>query len=116
MNHPVENLPWWVALPVMALLLLGSLLALIGAIGLVRLDAFFKRLHGPALIVTFGIGSVLIASMLYFSALQARPVVHELLITVFVTLTAPVTSMLIGRAALYRVKRKESPPEQQESS
>ena len=42
------------------------------------------------------------ASMLYFSVLGSRPVLHEILIAVFVTVTTPVTLMLLARAALYR--------------
>lgn len=114
--HPINELSLWVSIPVLLLLLLGSSLALIGAFGLLRLDNFFKRLHGPAIVVTFGVGSILLASMLFFSALQSRLVLHELLITVFVALTAPVTAMLLGRAALYRIKRKESPMEDSQES
>jgi len=51
---------------------------------------------------------VLIASMLYFSVLQSRPVLHELLITAFVTVTTPVTLMLLARAALYRDRSEEN--------
>ena len=63
---------------------------------------FYQRIHGPAVFITVGTGCLLIASMLYFSGTTSRPVVHELLITVFVLLTAPVVSMMIMRAAVYR--------------
>lgn len=97
-----DTLPLWLALPVAALLVLGGLIVLIGALGLLRLDGFYQRIHGPAIAITLGAGCVLIASMLYFSGLQSRPVIHELLITAFVFLTAPVVAMLIMRAAVYR--------------
>lgn len=97
-----ENLPAWAAVPVIFLLVLGGSIALIGAIGLMRLPSFYQRIHGPAITVTLGTGCILIASMIYFTALQSRPVIHELLITVFVLMTAPVVSMLIMRAAVYR--------------
>lgn len=97
-----DTLPLWLALPVAALLVLGGLVVLIGALGLLRLDGFYQRIHGPAIAITLGAGCVLIASMLYFSGLQSRPVIHELLITAFVFLTAPVVAMLIMRAAVYR--------------
>lgn len=98
----LETLPLWASIPVVFLLILGGLIVLIGALGLLRLPNFYQRIHGPAITITIGAGSILIASMLYFSGLQSRPVVHELLITLFVFLTAPVTSMLIMRAAVYR--------------
>lgn len=98
----LETLPLWASIPVVVLLILGGLIVLIGALGLLRLPNFYQRIHGPAITITIGAGSILIASMLYFSGMQSRPVVHELLITLFVFLTAPVTSMLIMRAAVYR--------------
>jgi multicomponent K+:H+ antiporter subunit G len=82
--------------------LLGAGLTLTGTIGLLRLKSFYERVHAPTLGTTFGAGSILIASMLYFSVSEARPVLHEVLIAVFVTLTTPVTLVLLVRAALYR--------------
>lgn len=100
------DLPIWAALPVALLLLLGAGLALTGTVGLLRLGSFYERVHAPTLGTTLGIGSVLIASMLYFSVLQTRPVLHEVLIAVFMTVTTPVTLTLLARAALYRDRRE----------
>lgn len=102
MNPELETLPIWISLPVTLLLLLGSAIILIGALGLLRLPHFFQRIHGPAITITLGTGSILIASMIYFSTLQSRLVIHEVLITAFVMLTAPVVAMLIMRTAVYR--------------
>ncbi|WP_043464033.1 monovalent cation/H(+) antiporter subunit G [Azovibrio restrictus] len=101
-----EQLPLWISLPVSLLLVLGGCIALIGCLGLLRLPHFYQRIHGPAITITLGAGCILIASMLLFSALETRPVVHELLITLFVLLTAPMVSMLVMRAAVYRDLRK----------
>lgn len=101
-----EQLPLWISLPVSLLLVLGGCIALIGCLGLLRLPHFYQRIHGPAITITLGAGCILIASMLMFSALETRPVVHELLITLFVLLTAPMVSMLVMRAAVYRDLRK----------
>lgn len=98
-------LPPWAAIPVVLLLLLAGGLVVIGALGLLRLSSFYQRSHATAMVNTLGAGCVLIASMLYFSASGARPVIHELLITVFVLLTSPVTAMLLMRAALHRDRR-----------
>lgn len=100
-----EALPLWAAIPVTLLLLLAGCLAVIGGLGLLRLSNFYQRSHGPAMINTLGAGCVLVASMLYFGATGSRPVIHELLITVFVLLTAPVTAMLLMRAAVHRDRR-----------
>ena len=98
----LHDLPAWAALAVAFLLLLGSGLTLLGTIGLVRFKTFYERVHAPTLGTTGGAGAILIASILCFTVLQSRPVVHELLITVFVTVTTPVTLMLLARAAIYR--------------
>ena len=98
----IEHLPDWAALIVSLLLILGASVVLIGALGLVRLRTFYQRIHGPAITITIGTGSLLLASMLYFTTAQSRPVVHEVIITLFVLLTAPVVSMMIMRAAVYR--------------
>lgn len=97
-----NDLPLWALVPATVLLILGGLLAVIGSLGLLRLPDFYSRMHPPSMGTTLGAGCVLIASMLVSSAILHRPVVHELLITVFIVMTAPVTAMLLVRAALYR--------------
>lgn len=98
----LEHLPAWASLIVSLLLILGASIILIGALGLLRLRTFYQRIHGPAITVTLGAGSLLLASMLYFTVGQSRLVVHEVIITCFVLLTAPVVAMMIMRAAVYR--------------
>ena len=101
MNHAAE-LPVFTALVTAALILLGATLALTGSIGLLRLRNFYDRVHAPTMGSTLGAGLILIASMVLFSALELRPVLHEILIAVFMTVTTPVTYMLLVRAALHR--------------
>ena len=98
----MTSVPLWAALPAGLLLIAGGLLAAIGSFGLLRLPDFFARMHPPTMGTTLGAGCVLIASMLVASGLAARPIVHELLITLFIVLTVPVTAMLLVRAAMYR--------------
>ena len=100
--NAVEALPWWAAVPVIVLLVLGGLITLLGTLGLLRLHHFYQRIHGPAITISLGAGCILLASMLYFTVTQSRLVIHELLISVFVLMTAPVVAMLIMRAAVYR--------------
>lgn len=99
------DLPLWAALIVGIFVLLGALITLIGTIGLIRLGSFYERVHPPTLGPTLGTLCILVASITCFSVLQSRPVVHEILIAIFVTLTTPVTLMLLARAALYRDRR-----------
>ncbi|HEY8579232.1 MAG TPA: monovalent cation/H(+) antiporter subunit G [Beijerinckiaceae bacterium] len=98
--------PLWAAIVVSVLLLGGSLLTLIGALGLLRMATFYERIHAPTLGTTLGMMGVLAASAVYFTATGGRFVAHEILIAIFVTLTTPVTLMLLGRAALYRDRRE----------
>lgn len=101
MNAP-EVMSAWAAIPIALLLIAGGSIILIGALGLMRLPTFYQRIHGPAITVTLGTGFILLASMLYFSVLQSRVVIHELVIAAFVLMTAPVVAMMIMRAAVYR--------------
>jgi multicomponent K+:H+ antiporter subunit G len=103
------TLPAWAALMTALLALVGAAVTLIGSLGLLRLGNFYARVHAPTLGTTLGAGSILAGSALCFSVLEARPVVHEILIAVFVTLTTPVTLMLVVRAALYRDRTEGSP-------
>ncbi len=96
------DVPLWAALPAALLLVCGGLLTLLGSLGLLRLNTFYARLHAPTMGNTLGAGCVLLASILSSSALAGRPVIHEVLITVFILLTSPVTTMLLMRAAMLR--------------
>lgn len=98
----LEQLPLWVELSVAVLLVLSSLFALIGAIGLLRLKEFFRRMHPPALASTLGAWCVALASIIYFSALKSSPVLHAWLIPILLAITMPVTTLLLARAALFR--------------
>ena len=92
--------PLWIELLATALLVVAGSFALIGAIGLVRLPDFYMRLHAPTKATTLGVGGVLLASML-LSWARSQPAVHELLITLFVFVTAPVSANLMAMAALH---------------
>lgn len=93
---------------VTAFLLIGSFFVLVGAIGLVRLPDFFMRLHAPTKATTLGVGGMLLASMTHFLAL-GTPSVHELLITLFLFVTAPVSAYMLARAGLKLRLRSRAP-------
>jgi multicomponent K+:H+ antiporter subunit G len=96
------DIPQWVAVPAALLLIIGGLCTVIGSLGLVRLRSFYSRMHGPSMGSTLGLGCVLLASMLLWSASRGSPVWHEFLITAFMVTTAPITAMLLMRAAVSR--------------
>ena len=87
-------------------LILGASFALVGSIGLVRLPDFYTRLHGPTKATTLGLGGLLIASMIYFSS-RGEVSLHELLVTMFLFMTAPVSAHLLAKAALHLRVRSE---------
>ncbi len=82
-------------------LLVGASFALIGSIGLIRLPDFYMRLHGPAKATTLGVGGVLIGSMVFFSTRGDGISLHELLVTLFLFITAPVSAHIVAKAALH---------------
>lgn len=90
------------------LVVLGALLAFAGSLGLLRLETFYERVHPPTMGTTLGLGLILMGSMLHFTASEARPVLHEVLIAVFMTVSTPVTYMLLVRAALHRDRNDTS--------
>ncbi|MBG6434619.1 Na+/H+ antiporter subunit G [Pseudomonas aeruginosa] len=95
-----EPLSLWLEIIVSAFLLLGSAFVLIGAIGLYRLRDFFMRLHGPTKATTLGVGGVIVASLIYFSNRQAGIRLHELLISLFLFISAPVSAYMLAKAAV----------------
>ena len=103
------ELPAWAAVLTALLVLTGAGLTLLGAIGTLRFDSFFQRVHAPTLGTSWGTGAIVLASMICFTVLGSRPVVHEILIGVFITVTTPVTLMLLARAALYRDREEGHP-------
>lgn len=91
-----------VQIVVALLLIVGGAFALIGAWGLVRLPDPMTRLHGPTKAATLGVGSTLIASMLFFLGVMGDFSWHELLIAMFLFVTAPVTGLFLAKANLHR--------------
>lgn len=101
----------WIEYLAAAVIAIASFFLLVGAIGLARLPDFYMRLHAPTKASTLGVGGMLVASML-LAAGQGRPGIAELLITLFVFVTAPVSANLMAQAALHlRSPSTALPPE-----
>ena len=92
------------------LILAGAGFTFLGSLGLVRLPDFYTRLHGPTKATTIGVGSLLIASMIHFSTQEAGLSFHEVLVTLFLFITAPVSAHLLSKAALHLRTRSLSEP------
>jgi multicomponent K+:H+ antiporter subunit G len=94
------------------LLVAGCFFVFLGSFSLVKLSSFFHRIHGPTKSSTLGVGCILFASILHRSIHGTGLHPRELLITVFLFLTAPVAAHLMSRAALSLMDdRPEDPSE-----
>lgn len=90
------------------LVLVGAFFTLVGAIALVKMPDFYMRLHGPTKATTLGVGSILVASAIYFSFKNGATSLHEVLVTLFLFITAPVSAHLMAKAALHiRMRQSE---------
>jgi multicomponent K+:H+ antiporter subunit G len=92
------------------LVLAGAVFTFIGSLGLYRLHDFYTRLHGPTKATTLGVGSLLIASASFFSIHGPGLSLHEVLITLFLFITAPISAHLLAKAALHRKLPSLTPP------
>jgi len=95
-----ESMHWAWQLVIAALLVTGGVFTLVGVIGMLRFPDFYMRLHAPTKASTLGVGGVLLASIAYH-VVQGSFLPHELLITLFVFVTAPVSASLLAKAALH---------------
>ena len=111
MNHAAV-LPLWLEAFIALLVLAGAALALLGAIGLLRLRTFFERVHAPAIIATLACWLIMHATVIYFSVVDRSLALHALLIAVFVAITVPIMSIFLMRAALFRARQagRDVPP------
>lgn len=82
---------------VTACLVIAGVFGLVGSYGLIKLTDTMQRLHAPTKATTLGVGGVLIASMIYFYAERGTVTFHELLISLFLFLTAPITANFIAK-------------------
>jgi multicomponent K+:H+ antiporter subunit G len=96
----------WIEALVALLVLIGASFTLIGSIGLVRLQDVYTRLHGPTKATTLGVGAIILASLLFFTVDTGVLSVHEVLITLFLFITAPVSAHLLAKSAMRRGEQK----------
>lgn len=80
----------------------GGVFTLIGSLGLFRMRDFYTRLHGPTKATTLGVGCLLVASSVYFSTTSDGWSLHEVLVSLFLFITAPISAHLMIKAAMHR--------------
>ncbi len=83
-------------------LIIAGVFGFVGSFGLIKLSDPMSRLHAPTKATTLGVGGVLIASMIHALLVERQLSVHELLITIFLFLTAPITAHFIAKAYIHR--------------
>lgn len=83
------------------LVVVGAGFTFIGSLGLVRFKDFYTRLHSPTKATTLGVGCLLVASSVFFSVTGAGLSLHEILVSLFLFITAPITAHLLAKAALH---------------
>ncbi len=96
----MPDLPLWGEIIVSALLVVGGAFTLIGAIGMVRFPDFYMRMHAPTKATTLGVGGVLLASVA-LGWMQGEFGLSQLLITLFLFVTAPVSANMMAQAAMH---------------
>jgi len=94
----MSGLEWLIAVLVM----LGAMFVLIGSVALVKLPDFYTRLHGPTKATTLGLGSLVMASLVFFNFVQDELSMQQLLIALFLFITAPVTAYMLIKAGLHQ--------------
>ena len=105
----MNEVPFWIEAIVAILLVSSGLFVVISALGFLRLPEFFARMHPPALAYTFGSWSVTLSGILYFSTIESRMVLHPWLIIIVLSITVPVTTVLLARVALFRRRAAGEP-------
>lgn len=90
-----------------ALIVLGASFALIGSWGLVRLPSLMERLHGPTKASTLGLGAMLVGSIIFFQLVKGEWTTHELLVSLFLFVTAPIAANMIAKVHLHRLRLGE---------
>ncbi|MDM0113559.1 monovalent cation/H(+) antiporter subunit G [Variovorax sp. J22R133] len=104
----IGPLPLWAEIATAVFVVASAAFAAIGSFGLVRLPTFFRRIHAPTLGATVGVWCMTIATIVYFSVQGFSLFLHAVLIALFVAVTAPVTTIFLMRAALFRERTKDS--------
>lgn len=84
-----------------ALLVIGGIFGLVGSIGLLKLRDQMQRLHAPTKASTVGVGTALIASMLHGLLIGTGFSWQELLVMIFIFLTAPITANYLSKTHLH---------------
>ncbi len=92
-------------------LIVSGVFGFVGSFGMIKLKDPMSRLHAPTKATTLGVGGVLLASILHSIMFEDYPSLHELLITLFLFLTAPITALFIAKWHIHRHEKPQELPD-----
>jgi len=92
-------------------LIVSGIFGFVGSFGMIKLKDPMSRLHAPTKATTLGVGGVLLASITHSIFVEHNPSLHELLITLFLFLTAPITALFIAKWHIHRHEKPEDLPD-----
>ncbi|WP_271947999.1 Na+/H+ antiporter subunit G [Ruegeria faecimaris] len=92
-------------------LVVSGIFGFVGSYGMIKLKDPMSRLHAPTKATTLGVGGVLIASIIHSVLIEHHLSLHELLITLFLFLTAPITALFIAKWHIHRHEKPQDLPD-----
>ena len=81
------------------LLIIGATFILISALGVVRMPDLYLRMSASTKSSTLGVGTILLATAVYFGELGIAS--RAIATIIFLLITAPVAAHMMGRAAYF---------------
>lgn len=105
-----DTMPLYLEIAITALLVIAGVFGLVGSFGILKLADPMARLHAPTKATTLGVGGVLLASMLHAWAAEGQVSFHELMVTLFLFATAPVTANYLAKMHVHRVIDRKTLP------
>jgi multicomponent K+:H+ antiporter subunit G len=92
-------------------LIVSGIFGFVGSFGMIKLKDPMSRLHAPTKATTLGVGGVLLASICHSVLIEDHLSLHELLITLFLFLTAPITALFIAKWHIHRHEKPSDLPD-----
>jgi len=80
----------------------GAFFVLIGSIAMLKLPDFYTRLHGPTKATTLGLGALVLMSVLFFNGVVQQLSLQQLLIALFLFISAPITAHMLIKVAMHQ--------------
>ncbi len=93
----------------LAFLIIGGIFGLLGSYGMIKLRDPMQRLHAPSKASTVGVAAVLIGAF-FLGASEGSIGWHNLLITLFLLITAPVSALFLSKAHLFATVDRRTLP------